>query len=545
MVSKRRIIGLIAVSILVIGCTACSGNRSDKKKAEVADTTSNSKLTESKDKQKNVLGNTNGNLANGGNVIENNGKIYYGLTDGLYSAKEDGTDKKKLCSPVENHEWIGGISVVDDWIYFAGAGAFRIKANGDSLEQVSAERENGSIWLMGDKLYHGIEYKMNFDGSDKERIYDKNSASGYTKNFADGMIYFYDTDLQGEDGLFQMKEDGSELRKIFDGRADHMIVDNGWIYFQNHEDHKYLYKMKTDGSDVQLIVETDIMSLNVDDDWIYYNGKVDGKRSLCKVKVDSTENQVLMQQHAVDLQIVGDWIYYFVNGESTDNLYRIKKDGTQQELFAQVGEVEKKLQKEDTQVKDEKAEMNLTYSTKFGEVNAITYPKFTFNYSKNWTVSQNVTGDREEVILTNTRGVQIKYTYLGGVAEGNLDTGGSSVSMSRVEVSSVAESNFMPGYVQATDYSNLGKFMVAKLKVTGQLDMKLDSDFTDVDGTVSYAVLPESLIGINDSVRGPFESEFSFWYSGYISFIASAPDGEFTEQEEKEVIEILSSFRGE
>lgn len=105
---------------------------------------------------------------------------------------------------------------------------------------------------------------------------------------------------------------------------------------------------------------------------------------------------------------------------------------------------------------------------------------------------------------------------MGGVAEGSLDTGGSSVSMSRVEVSPVAESNFVPRYVQATDYSSLGKFMVAKLKVIGQLDMKFDSDFTDVDGVISYAVLPASQIGINNSVRGPFESEFSFWYSGYI-----------------------------
>ena len=60
--------------------------------------------------------------------------------------------------------------------------------------------------------------------------------------------------------------------------------------------------------------------------------------------------------------------------------------------------------------------------------------------------------------------------------------------------------------------------MVAKLKVTGHLDMKSDTDFENVDGAISYAVLPESSIGIADNVRGPFESEFSFWYSIEISF---------------------------
>lgn len=37
--------------------------------------------------------------------------------------------------------------------------------------------------------------------------------------------------------------------------------------------------------------------------------------------------------------------------------------------------------------------------------------------------------------------------------------------------------------------------MVAKLKVTGHLDMKSDTDFESVDGAISYAILPESSIG--------------------------------------------------
>lgn len=117
--------------------------------------------------------------------------------------------------------------------------------------------------------------------------------------------------------------------------------------------------------------------------------------------------------------------------------------------------------------------------------------------------------------------------------------------MTRVEVSKVLDSKFTPGYVQARDYSNLGTFMVAKLKVTGQLDMLLDSDFKEIDGAVSYAVLPESWVGTKDDVQGAFEGEFAFWYSDYISFIANAPEGQFTPEEEQEVIKILESFRTE
>lgn len=121
--------------------------------------------------------------------------------------------------------------------------------------------------------------------------------------------------------------------------------------------------------------------------------------------------------------------------------------------------------------------------------------------------------------------------------------GGSATDMLRVEVSKAKDSSFMPGYVQATDHTDLGTFMVAKLKVTGHLDMKSDTDFESVDGAISYAILPESSIGTTDNTRGPFESEFSFWYSGYVSLIASSSNGQFTETEAQQVIKILSSFR--
>lgn len=190
-----------------------------------------------------------------------------------------------------------------------------------------------------------------------------------------------------------------------------------------------------------------------------------------------------------------------------------------------------------------KVELIRSYETKFCEENAIGYPSFIIEYPSNWMVSSaEVTPTNETIILTNERGVEIKYSYIGNVAEGHLG-GGSTVAMSRVEVSSVADSQFIPGCVQATDYSALGEFVVAKLKVTGQLNMQTDTDFKNVNGAVSFAVVPETRIGVDDCVRLPYEGEFAFWYSGYISLIAKAPDGQFIAQEEAEVIAILSSFR--
>lgn len=186
--------------------------------------------------------------------------------------------------------------------------------------------------------------------------------------------------------------------------------------------------------------------------------------------------------------------------------------------------------------------LNHSYTTQYGTVNMITYPSFAFDYPDEWTITdQQIDQQSERVELTNESGITVTFCHIDGPS-GGLG-GGSSVSASRVEVSKVADSSFVPGYVQDTDYSSLGTFGVMKLKTTGQIDMKTDSDFTDVDGPTSYGVLPETMIGTDEGVNSTYESAFSFFYSGYISMIASSPEGTFTSDEEQEVIAILGSFR--
>lgn len=206
------------------------------------------------------------------------------------------------------------------------------------------------------------------------------------------------------------------------------------------------------------------------------------------------------------------------------------------------GAVNKKPESNEKQ-KSETMELCNTYTTKYGEVNAVTYPSFMFDYPNGWNVSsEDITPESELVTLTNKRGTKITYSYIGIKNPG----GDSAMIMEQVDVAKVADSNFVPAYVQATDYSDLGKFMVAKLKVIGTLDMMTDSEYSEVDGETAYAILPESFIGMHDSICDlSFLVDFSFWYAGNVALIAKAPEGGFTAEEEKEIIAILQSFRVE
>ena len=181
-----------------------------------------------------------------------------------------------------------------------------------------------------------------------------------------------------------------------------------------------------------------------------------------------------------------------------------------------------------------------TYNTRFGTVNAVTYPAFSFDYPENWTVTrEEVDPASEWVTLTNERGSTIDFF---NIHQENIG-GGSGMVYREVEVTKVADAEFVPSYVQATDYSDLGKFMVAEIRTVATMDMMTDTDFVPVEnGSVSYAVLPESCAGTH-TINSAYFMDLAFWYAGNTIFVASPAQGQFTPEEQAEVIAILSSFR--
>lgn len=168
------------------------------------------------------------------------------------------------------------------------------------------------------------------------------------------------------------------------------------------------------------------------------------------------------------------------------------------------------------------------YTTRFEQVNMVTYPAFRFNYPSNWDINQEECTSTEELVtLTNGNGATVTFLHMPRYS---TSSGGSAYPSGAV-ISKVASSQFIPGYVQATDHSSLGEFMVAEITSAGS------------DGAVSYAVLPVNQEGTRGSVNGAVSEEFYFDYSSQVSFTATQSEKGFTEQEKQEAIAILNSFR--
>ena len=193
------------------------------------------------------------------------------------------------------------------------------------------------------------------------------------------------------------------------------------------------------------------------------------------------------------------------------------------------------------------------YKTRYGEVNNVPATEFQFKIPFGWNVESEGVSDgltgvdgvseiEEKVVLSNERGVTVTFWSLTHELGGR-----SGVSMLQADITKADDSEFVPGFPDGTntDFSTLGNFIVAKVHIIGELDMKRDSDFTPVDsGATFYAVVPESYLGTREFVgQAGNVDEFSFDYPTPYAFIAESSDGTFTVGEERDVVKILKSFK--
>lgn len=186
---------------------------------------------------------------------------------------------------------------------------------------------------------------------------------------------------------------------------------------------------------------------------------------------------------------------------------------------------------------------NITYETKYATANNVNCPTFYFDYPSNWTVSnEEMDTDlcNETVVISSGRGVNVTYKDFSVTDLSAIGANGHSYQ--EAEVNKVADSDFSPSYTDQ-NYSNVN-YVVAKIKVTKEMEAGVDEDWVEVDGATYYAVVPDNIskkVTMNGYLG--FYEKLSFIYPTPHVFIADAPDGKFTEEEEKEVIAILSSFR--
>lgn len=305
-------------------------------------------------------GNTNANIANGGKTCEKDGFIYYsGANNGLYRMKSDGTEKVKLLD-----DSVADINVVDGWIYYLNvrdynenpnSRIYKVKIDGTCKTEVYSQDDISDLIVTNKYIYYktftsGLGdldyaiYKMSIDGADKVML--TNEQGIYNINYNDGYIYYNTID-----GIYKIKDDGTDRVKLYNCNTRFMIVNDKNIYFHSEGENysvNNVYKMNLDGKEVQKVITfnseaTELFQaffFNVDGDWIYYSTIGKSGDGIYKVKTDGTQNTKLIGDYCKSINVTGNMLFCnkveYASGNYNGptfsmELYTINKDGSQKQ----------------------------------------------------------------------------------------------------------------------------------------------------------------------------------------------------------------------
>ncbi|MFC5529416.1 DUF5050 domain-containing protein [Cohnella yongneupensis] len=258
----------------------------------------------------------------------------------LYRIKKDGTQETKLAALNDEKPLINGgvVAIQDDWVYIEGFGKrsakgaplndlYRVSTKGGQVEKIIDGYEklnlgavpqryneikftayyltaNGPLAIKNGYIYYANSsdnfylYRSTLDGKSKQKIASKTVAQESIIIDSD-IVYFNTTYKQGRTtsigDMYRVGVNGTNLRKLGDGRGDIMMVHNGWAYFlQGDLDTGSMSRMRIDGSGKKKLTDYPTVPLGIYGDYMkfvkYKNGSPDGDY---RMKLDGSEKKLL------------------------------------------------------------------------------------------------------------------------------------------------------------------------------------------------------------------------------------------------------------
>ncbi len=236
--------------------------------------------------------------------------------------------------------------IEDGWIYSNVNGElYKISINGDERIKLS-EEDATYITLNNDWLYY-VSYdtdlcKIKTDGTNRSIV--KSDSKAMDLAIHNNWLYYLDREKYKIHRL--NLEDGAVMSVGTEAVSTWFKIDEGWIYYKgyNWTDDAKIYKIsalgskksalsndkpsgfQSEGRSVRFSLYEDICIL---DGWIYYINDYNNKY-LYKIKLDGTERTKINDEPTFDFEIVDGYIYFL---DEDFRYYRINSDGSNKIKF--------------------------------------------------------------------------------------------------------------------------------------------------------------------------------------------------------------------
>lgn len=274
---------------------------------------------------KEVSGNTAGNLNNGGLFCEYNGVVYFSNSydNGcLYSMNADETKFKKLTA-------VGASSINADenYLYYyldsfregniqsqRTYGIYRSKHNGGDVSCL--KRNNVTLLqLSGNYIYYQLFdnattrktelYKVKIDKSEEAKIADYNINPACA---VDGTIYY--NDVETNHNLYALNTQNDTKTLVYDGSVWNPVYDNGYIYYMDISHNYRLCRYSPSENIAEVLTEDRVDFFNLYNGYIYYQKSSQNDPALKRMFTDGSNEEIIALGVYKNINITSQFVYF-------------------------------------------------------------------------------------------------------------------------------------------------------------------------------------------------------------------------------------------
>ena len=273
-----------------------------------------------------TVGNTAGNLYNGGYFCEDNeGRVFFANSydnGALYVMNADETGIEKISGNTVKSINIGG-----DYLYYymsdsSGStglgfvrrviGVYRSDKDGNNLSTLSRDPA-GTLLLVDNHLYiqsipdsGGVNLlKVSIDGKE-ESIISTNKI--YPASVYNGRIYYNDT----KDSLFlcQLDTYTDATSVVVKYNMWNPIRQGDYVYFMDIRENYRLCRYNLSEDKIEVLTENRVDTFNVTDEYIYYQKSSDTHPGLMRIGLDGSEEIMLAEGVYNNINTTSRYVYF-------------------------------------------------------------------------------------------------------------------------------------------------------------------------------------------------------------------------------------------
>lgn len=295
----------------------------------------------------NLVGNSTGNIYNGGLFCERDGKIYFSNDndDGsLYVMKSnlDAESIKKL-----HNDKAAYINADENYLYYLRAnntrentsgsllmfnntGIYRVNQNGKNLKLIS-NNPGSYVTIAGNHIYYQnydvdaglFLYRNQTDGTFERLLLKEAVIPSIIMN---NKLYY--VGINEDHNIHSLDLSSFTSRQYIEGNFGYPIFMGDYIYYMDQSNNYTINRMNKDGSDRTVLVKDRTSTFNITNSGKYLYYQIDNmdKSRICRMDLTTMTSEVLLDGHFKQIHVTEDYVFF--KDFDNKNTYTVSSDGS-------------------------------------------------------------------------------------------------------------------------------------------------------------------------------------------------------------------------